>query len=108
MRDHRRALRLAGRAVVIIGLVLFWGSIVVSAAAALSLPEALWKAGTATVAAGCLWLVGVLAWPPGVGEKATPEAVLGYHHDLRPSRGRRPYHAGKTIETGCGAVAQYR
>ena len=69
-------LRNPGRAIVIVGLAMFYGTIVFGVAD-FDPPEVLFLVGAAMAAVGCLWLTGVLVW---AGERGTIafEAALGF------------------------------
>ena len=76
VKRFERPLRILGRAIVTIGLVIFYGTVL--SATIVSPPEALLKAGAIIAAAGCLWLIGLLLWPPGNKGRVTFEATLGF------------------------------
>ena len=67
--------RIAGRFMVILGLLVFYGSILLIVVA--SLPGQLYKAAAILAMAGCWMLIGALAYTRQQG-RATVEAVLGF------------------------------
>jgi hypothetical protein len=70
------ALRAAGRVLVILGLAIFYGSLLLVAAG--NAPEALLKVGATIAAIGSYWLIATLLWPPGEKGRVTMEATLGF------------------------------
>jgi uncharacterized membrane protein YgdD (TMEM256/DUF423 family) len=74
MRGFKRSIRLLGRAIVIVGLALFYGSLVSNP---FGPPETLVKAGVITAAVGCFWLTGLLPWLQGDKRRAVFERTLG-------------------------------
>ena len=71
-------LRIPGRAIVIVGLAIFYGSFLVTLAGRLTAPATLWMVGLIIAAAGCLWLLGALLWTHGHKGRVTFEVVLGF------------------------------
>jgi hypothetical protein len=76
MTSLGRILRTAGRALVIVGLAIFYVAILLVAAG--RAPEALLKTGAIIAAIGCYWLIATLIWPPGEKGGVTWEAILGF------------------------------
>jgi hypothetical protein len=76
VKRHAKAFKLAGRVATILGLVAFYGTCL--SAISLHPPGLLLKVGTATGAAGCLWLACVLPWLSTSSESATLEAALAF------------------------------
>ena len=77
MSNVRNVLRIAGRAVNFIGLVLFYGSPLILAARLMS-PEVLFEAALIVMAAGCLWQLGLLIRPSGNKGRGVFEAAVGF------------------------------
>jgi hypothetical protein len=75
VRGFKRSIRQLGRAIVIVGLAVFYGSLV---SKPFGPPETLVKAGVITAAVGCLWLTGLLLWLYGDKGRAVFERTLGF------------------------------
>jgi hypothetical protein len=72
-----KALRISGRAVVIVGLAIIYGSLVLACSEALYIPHAVFRSGPIMAAAGCFLLLGVLFWPRSGKDRVLPEFILG-------------------------------
>ncbi len=77
MRSLRRNLRDLGRGILIVGLAVFYVSLVSSVLGA-DPPGMLLVAGAIAATVGCLWLTAVLAWVPGARDRGVFEATLAF------------------------------